>query len=909
MATSSIREIWKLIEKFKDELDLLMSDEALVLLFYVSRHEGIAKYELLQKVGKYLGQTDFLIEFLLANQFIEEKNQCLSLSKKAKDITKVIEYSQYDLSKLSEDSIPGYKLQECIGQGSTCVSFKAMKERMGYVVVLKVFKPGILDHIDLEKAIKSLKNLVLESSLGLVLPRDYGVFNWNGLTLKYIEMDYVPGISLGQFLKENKNVDLKETLLNYIREVGGTLKVLQDAGFTHGDLHENNVLLVEDKAYEGRKIFHFKVIDFIGINSIGELRQYELNDMEYFRENFARIIRKYAITPSGEADKKKLGERLSFIYDNLLNNKYTTFKEVIRSLSEKLPETKPIHNAPPFTFLIFETYDVNNPLWLKRFELESSFYHYFTDFRPLICSGPRGCGKTIYLRSLSFVPKLIKIGYTDKDIKDKIAYFRNIFGIYFACRQGEFKIFSSKLYDFKFETELFLKHILSLKIVRRTLSLIEEAYSEEIFSSEPRVELVLDFLSPYLSWKVQMTATSLEKPFKELASILRNEENRCMDLIGKEAKYPKISELLNEQNLIGFFEIIRKAIPELSDFKFYIIFDDLSEPQVYLEMQKILNCFIACHNEVYCCKFSTDKYAYTYEDMFGKALQVPHDYTYLDLSRLEDKEYEKYLERIINRQLELCEYTKKIKDYLEKAKYSSSQLIILLSKGEYSKVKFSGWELIVQLSSGSIRDALVIFESIFEQYGEKQQHDKLKSGEDTISVDIQDKGIRKYSEEVYAALINIESVGKEIFNIVRNFGEISRQCLRRRITKEKDRRYELIAIERRDNKKISENAADLLRKLIRHSVFLDKDLSFSREQIGLVQKFVLHRKYTPVLRTTYREREHLRLNNKQLEEFLVHPDKFTEEFLHRSKEISLERTRDEEADKTQSKLFGFKGVD
>jgi len=896
MTTSSLKEIWKLVDRFKDELELLMSDEALVLLFYINRHEGITKKELIARVEKHLAQPDSLIEFLLTNKFIEEKNECFHLSKKAKSVMKVVEYSRYDLSRLSVDSISGYKLIKAIGKGSTCITFKATKEKTERPVVLKIFKPGILDHVDLERTIKSLKDLVPESSLSIPLPRDYGTFVWNELTLKYIEMDYIEGIPLGQFLQEDINVDFQETLSNYIKEVGGTLKLLHDHGFTHGDLHENNILTVSDDAYQEHRIFHFKVIDFIGINSIEELRQYELNDLEYFKENFSKIIKKYAITPSGDVDRKKLGERLSYIYENLVENKYSTFEEVRKSLSEKLPERNKIHFEPPFTYLIFETYDVNDPLWLRRFELESKIYHDFTDFRPLICSGPRGCGKTIYLRSLSFIPKLIKIGKNDESIRQKIAYFRNIFGIYFACRQGEFKVFSNKLYDFNPKTELFLKHILVLKIVRRTISLIEEAYSEKIFTGEPKIELILEFLSPYLALKFEMTSTTRERPFKELASILRNEENQCMDIIGKESKYPSLSKLLNEKNLITFFEIVKKAIPELSDFKFYIIFDDLSEPQVYLEMQKILNCLIACHNGVYCCKFSTDKYAYTFEDMFGKALQVPHDYTYLDLSILDD--YEGYLERIINRQLELSGYARKIKDYLEKGRCSSTELILLLSRGEYNQVKFAGWDLIVQLSSWGVRDALVICESIWEQYGGEPAHDKLKKGIDTISVDVQNKALQKYSEEVYASLINIESVGKEIFNIVRNFGEISRQCLKRGITDEKDRRYELIAIERRDNKRISDEASDLLRKLIRHSVFIDRGLSFSREQIGLVQKFVLHRKYTPALKTTYREREHLRLGNMQLEQFLLHPDQFQKGFLRKFREAP-----------SQSRLFDFEKVD
>ncbi len=868
--------MWKLVEKFKDEIELLMSNEALVLLIYISQHNDITQKELIEKVKKHFNQVDDLIQILLYAKFIEEKNTLLCLSRKGEEIVKVIEYAKYDISKLPKDSIQGYSLQTpFLGIGSTSITFRATKEKTGFDVVLKIFKPGILDHVDFGEKIKRMHHLV--SVPHLVIPQDYGEFKWNGLNLKYIEIKYIKGCSLGKFLTENRNVDLQETLRNFIKEMAGTLKIIQENGFTHGDLHENNILIVEDELYKGRNIFHFEVIDFIGINSNEQFRQYELTDLEYFKENLFKIIRKYAITPSGKVDRKKLGERLFYVYNNLVENNYDTFDDVIKGLSKKLPESEKFQYEPPFTYLIFETYDVNDPLWLKRFELEPTIYECFTDFRPLICSGPRGCGKTIYLRSLSFIPKLIRVAEEEEDIKSKIAYFKGIFGVYFACRQGEFKIFSEKCYKFTFETQLFLKHILILKILRRTISLIGEAYSEEVFTSEPRVDLILNILSQYLTKGLAMTSTSRERPFKELITILRNEENFCIDTVGKKKEYPSTSNLLQENILIEFFQTVKKAVSELSDVKFYVIFDDLSEPQVNLEMQKILNCLIACHNEVYCCKFSTDKYAYTFQDMYGKALQVPHDYTYLDMSNVED--YEQYLEKIINKQLEISGYTQKIKYYLERLPYSHKELINLLSKREYNKVKYGGWNLIVQLSSWSIRDALVICEVIFKQYGGREKHIQLKKGKEKICVDIQDKAIRKYSNEAYGYLINIEYVGKEIFDVVRSFGEISREYLSRKITKEKERKHEVITIERRDNKKLSDKAEDFLRKLIRHSVFIDRGHSFSREQIGRVEKFTLHRKYTPELKTTYREREHLRLSSDRLEKFLLQPDQFRKEVL------------------------------
>jgi len=277
MTTSSIKEIWQLIEKFRDEVELLMTDEALVFLIYLDRHQGIASNKIIKRVEKYFGQPSALMHYLLSNEFIEEKEGLIYLTKKGQDIAKIIEYSQCDVKKLPKNIITGYALQAVLGEGSTSVTYKAESEKTGFDVVLKIFKPGILDHVNFKEKIKKMGNLV--SVPNLVIPQDYGEIKWNNTNLKYIVIEYVKGDSLGKFLREDKNVDLEETLKNYIKEVGGTLKIIQENGFNHGDLHENNVLMVEDELYKGRNIFHFKVIDFIGVDSNKEFRQFELSDM------------------------------------------------------------------------------------------------------------------------------------------------------------------------------------------------------------------------------------------------------------------------------------------------------------------------------------------------------------------------------------------------------------------------------------------------------------------------------------------------------------------------------------------------------------------------------------------------------------------------------------------------------
>jgi serine/threonine protein kinase len=894
-ATSSIKNIWKLLEKFKKETTLLTNEEALAVLVYIRRHDGIKTDDLIKKLDTHIDGVKDSVVSLKSNEFIIEKNGLIYVTEKGDEIVKIIEYSQYNIDDIPEDVISGYILEKpAIGRGSTSVTFKAGK-KMVKNKVIKIFKSGIFDDIDFDKKIEALQKL--PNLPNLVLPDDYGELEWNSGKFRYIIMKYIVGRTLKDFLQKKVDIDLRKFIDNFLTEVGKTLERVEESGLSHEDLHSNNILVVEDEIEKGKKIYHFQIIDFIGIKSHEEFREFELSDFEYFKQHLLKIVKVYAPTPSGEPDLKKLGERFYYIVRDLQKGKYHSFKELFEAFSVELPSPPKLGEIkePAFSDVRFEQYDINDPLWLRRFEPEPALYEPIKQFDNTICSGPRGCGKTIYLRSLTFVPRLVKLIRDEPDkysgVKGKVAFFDNIFGIYFACRQGEFKYFSRTYFGFTPKTQLFIKHIIALRIIKKTLSLINDAYTERVFSSVPKTELILKFLTQYLIRDVMMTSEAKERPFEQFEGILSIEENYCESILGEDKNDPDISRMLNEHLLRDFFNVLKNSVPELSKVKFYIILDDVSDPQVPDECQKIINSFMSCLNETYCCKFSTEKFAYTYEDMFGKALQPTNDYTYIDLSFLGGHEdryvedvYKQYLEKIINKRLEIAEYRQTIDKLLENLPYSAENLINLLSehaKGNrkvYDKIKFAGWNLVVQLSSRSVRDAIAICDSIFREVQTvKNLPDEIKEGRTKIPVNIQDRAIRKHSREEYKGLLNITYHGKEIFDIVRNFGELSRKYLAREITQEEGRKYEMITIERRDAKELSEDAKKIFRTLIRYSVFIDRGLSFSREEIGLVQKITLHKKFTPALMTTYREREHLKLSKDKLEKFILYPDEFRQE--------------------------------
>ncbi|GAI32102.1 unnamed protein product [marine sediment metagenome] len=160
-ATSSIKNIWKLLKKFRVELNLLMDDESLLILIYIKRHDGIEMNDLTKKLNKYLSHLKDIVVFLKSKKFIIEKNGLIYITKKGKEIVNIIEYSQYKIDEIPENIIPGYILEKPpIGCGSTSFTFKAGRKRIKNRVI-KIFKKGIFEHIDFDKKIEALQRYQL----------------------------------------------------------------------------------------------------------------------------------------------------------------------------------------------------------------------------------------------------------------------------------------------------------------------------------------------------------------------------------------------------------------------------------------------------------------------------------------------------------------------------------------------------------------------------------------------------------------------------------------------------------------------------------------------------------------------------------------------------------------------------
>lgn len=108
----------------------------------------------------------------------------------------------------------------------------------------KTFGEGHYQHqlLDLEKEYSMLKNVMNISFVSQAYS-----FNRDQNQCAYIELEYIKGKSLWDFLKETGNLD-EPDCMQIIKDILQAFSLLHENKLVHGDIHPYNILVLEDKS-------------------------------------------------------------------------------------------------------------------------------------------------------------------------------------------------------------------------------------------------------------------------------------------------------------------------------------------------------------------------------------------------------------------------------------------------------------------------------------------------------------------------------------------------------------------------------------------------------------------------------------------------------------------------------------
>ena len=135
-----------------------------------------------------------------------------------------------------------YEIQELIGVGGMAVVYQAYDTIDDRTVAIKILKDEFLGNQDF---IRRFKN---ESKAIAVLdhPNIVKVYDVSfGDRLQYIVMEYIDGISLKEYLNQQKEIRWKEAL-HFTMQILRALQHAHEKGIIHRDIKPQNIMLLQD---------------------------------------------------------------------------------------------------------------------------------------------------------------------------------------------------------------------------------------------------------------------------------------------------------------------------------------------------------------------------------------------------------------------------------------------------------------------------------------------------------------------------------------------------------------------------------------------------------------------------------------------------------------------------------------
>ncbi|HEX2937646.1 MAG TPA: Stk1 family PASTA domain-containing Ser/Thr kinase [Ruminiclostridium sp.] len=135
-----------------------------------------------------------------------------------------------------------YEIQEIIGVGGMAVVYKAYDSIDDRIVAIKVLKEEYLQNEEFRRRFKNeSKAVAVLSHPNIVKVYDVSF----GDRLQYIVMEYIDGITLKEYIEQQKVLTWKETV-HFTVQILRALSHAHERGIVHRDIKPQNIMMLED---------------------------------------------------------------------------------------------------------------------------------------------------------------------------------------------------------------------------------------------------------------------------------------------------------------------------------------------------------------------------------------------------------------------------------------------------------------------------------------------------------------------------------------------------------------------------------------------------------------------------------------------------------------------------------------
>jgi len=854
------------------------------------------------EIGKLLGELDYdwcsgafneraaIVPILVRHGYVERRNDASKLTRMG-----VLFLSRllihFDVAALGDKALGSlaekYEQFAIISSGKNSIVVDARHRLLGTRVVLKLVRPGASD--DIHQSIRMLSGLRPGSAI--VAPQDFlevDVLDVLGkpLRLHCLVFPYIEGITFREFLQRTNHHLNSQVAISFARQVGRALAELEELGAYHGDLHDGNIL-VDQHAKGGLR---FRIVD-ISFGAMGSL-PFEVcrnNDLANYKQHIWRLLAVQRASVPKMSIRKYIGTRNYFKVMNVLSEEAASFAAVCTALQDDSVYSEYVIEKTafiaekfeaPVSFRLQRYEEITDPsVAVELFVPFEQLMEKIRDFGNIYVSGNRGSGKSTYLASLAFFP----------NAASEVVDFRQIFGIYFPCRQGEFGSLASREdWDAGLDRRL-TTGVMVIKIIRRTLEIIASGVATKELREPTQLDALRELLGQFVAPPgIVSVETEIQSELENLVSTMVRVE---MDEVARLADAYVGPGERDPRMLIHFFTMVRDAFPDLVSARFHLLFDDAGTPYLPRNVQMVINDLMLSSNPLFCVKLSAEKLTFDFTSSSGKVLEIGQDFVEHDISQilfigsagsggLARADLERYFRRIVEQRLLHFQYqSSDITEYLGDQQITVERLQDMLSR-QSKGAHYAGWTTVWNIADRTPRNLLEIVSEIFVVSNiDRRDPPRVAATRD------QDRAIRTISEKRLESLSQISgtimvdgrrvSLGRRLFETTSALGSTFRLYLRGEADKRRKRQY--LAIERNDLAELTPDAETILRRLITFGVLDAGKAGYARDDVLKKPFYVLNRIYCPAFSIGYQRDMHLRLSKGKLEMLLISPAEFAKQ--------------------------------
>jgi hypothetical protein len=768
-------------------------------------------------------------------------------------------------TRMIGEQIAGLIIKRVLGLGNTAVTYE-VEDQYGVPWALKlVSRESYGDRAPFREIARFAQ---AKDERFLVFPKE--VDDWSvKLGEKLYEFIWfksrlVRGQTLNDFLGRKTHFSAKAEITRYVENITAALKQLEDVGFSHGDLHDRNVMreLVGEEGFLPE--IRYVIIDFSEAHPLEATQEGLLKDIECV----GRHLRGFSDTVSQREvitrEDSKILSAISHI-PGLLNGTAPESMRIFRTghvLERFRDGLRSTEEAPrklddPFQSLSAE-YIVNDALLADLCFTEMSWRQDLEKNSNVLLIGPRGSGKTMIFRRLRLKTKVA--GHKFKEIQlDKYV------GFYLPCESlfyMRFSDLSSVDVEQSREALILFFNMAVLAEVCSTLSVLPDFLGPVSRNAIVAVgKLAKEEIG--ILWQ-ELNLPSLVATPDELVSCAEN----MMRHVRKSVAYGhSIPSRGSTDFITRLVEVLKREVPTLSGRFFSFFLDDYTEERVPLALQEALHPIVCQRSSDVCFKISGHMFGSVYNHPRPLALDEGRNIQIINLGTMYLRRNRRRVEgklllKILDARFRHCEgYRGTIERWLGKTSFPGGRTLSRALHDETTRLKvhYHGTECLMDLCTGDYSEMIRMVGEIFRE---------ARIGPDTpvrrIEPAVQSRAIERVSREYLSRIRHIRPDGQKLFNIVDSFGNLSKKLLYEHslVGQGKDHRgehrkdpYDLLNIYVDDFTRASRTAREVWQRLQKASIFVDIGIAPSQRRV-IADHATLRRIYCPAFRTTLTSSEH-----------------------------------------------------